>query len=85
MKSIFIDCNDQLDTVWASVFAAGRSADRSSTRKPFARDDLPKVIGGYDIAIDDHSYMPTELVAQCPELKHIVFLGTGAGELHERR
>jgi len=45
--------------------------------KPFAREDLPRVIGGYDIAIDDHSYMPTDLVAQCPQLKHIVFLGTG--------
>ena len=29
--------------------------------------------------------MPTELVAQCDALKHIVFLGTGAGELHECR
>src|SRR5262249_18755931 len=28
--------------------------------------------------VDDHSYMPTELVAQCASLKHIVFLGTGA-------
>ncbi|HEX5213148.1 MAG TPA: NAD(P)-dependent oxidoreductase [Pseudolabrys sp.] len=46
-------------------------------RASFARDDLPRVIGGYDIAIDDHSYMPTPLVAQCPTLKHIVFLGTG--------
>ena len=45
---------------------------------PFAREELPRVLDGYDIAIDDHSYMPTELVAQCPELKHIVFLGTGA-------
>ena len=59
-------------------------------RKPFARDELPRVIGGYDIAIDDHSYMPTPLVAQCPELKHIVFLGTGpasymnVGELEAR-
>src|SRR5262249_24563998 len=59
-------------------------------RKAFARDELPKIIGGFDIAIDDHSYMPTLLVAQCPELKHIVFLGTGpasymnVGELNER-
>jgi D-3-phosphoglycerate dehydrogenase len=36
------------------------------------------VLAGYDICVDDHSYMPTELVAQCPALKHIVFLGTGA-------
>jgi len=47
-------------------------------RAPFARDELPRVVAGYDIVIDDHSYMPTPLVAQCPELKHIVFLGTGA-------
>ena len=45
---------------------------------PFARDELPRVLAGYDIALDDHSYMPTELVAQCKQLKHIVFLGTGA-------
>ncbi len=36
------------------------------------------MLAGYDICVDDHSYMPTELVAQCPALKHIVFLGTGA-------
>ena len=48
------------------------------------------MIAGYDVALDDHSYMPTELVAQCPQLKHIVFLGTGAAsymnvaELKER-
>ena len=35
------------------------------------------MLAGYDIAIDDHSYMPTELVARCKQLKHIVFLGTG--------
>ena len=36
------------------------------------------MLDGYAVALDDHSYMPTELVAQCPALKHIVFLGTGA-------
>jgi D-3-phosphoglycerate dehydrogenase len=89
VKSIFIDCNDQLAPVWARVL---RSDDPpiDVNRKTFARDDLPKIIRGYDIAIDDHSYMPTPLVAQCPELKHIVFLGTGpasymdVGELEAR-
>src|SRR6185503_8341409 len=45
---------------------------------PFEKNELPRVIGDYDIAIDDHSYMPTDLVRQCKNLKHIVFLGTGA-------
>ena len=46
-------------------------------RTPFERNELPRVLAGYDICIDDHSYMPTPLVDQCPALKHIVFLGTG--------
>src|SRR6185503_851421 len=89
MKSIFIDCNDQLAPVWASVLKAD-DPPIDVNRKAFAREELPSVIRGYDIAIDDHSYMPTPLVAQCPELKHIVFLGTGpssymnVGELEAR-
>jgi D-3-phosphoglycerate dehydrogenase / 2-oxoglutarate reductase len=76
LKSIFIDCNDQLAPVWKSVLRAD-DPPIDVNYKAFDRDDLPRMIKGYDVAIDDHSYMPTELVAQCPELKHIVFLGTG--------
>src|SRR6202142_4171487 len=76
MKSIFLDCNDQLAPVWARVIRPD-DPKIDVNREAFARDDLPRVIRGYDIALDDHSYMPTPLVAQCPELKHIVFLGTG--------
>jgi D-3-phosphoglycerate dehydrogenase len=77
MKSLFIDCNDQLAPVWAKVI---RSDDPliDVNRKAFAREDLPHVLADYEIALDDHSYMPTEFVARCPKLKHIVFLGTGA-------
>jgi D-3-phosphoglycerate dehydrogenase / 2-oxoglutarate reductase len=77
MKSVFIDCNDQLAPVWDKVV---RTDDPKIdlNRKAFAREELPSVLNGYEIALDDHSYMPTELVAQCPQLKHIVFLGTGA-------
>jgi len=77
MKSIFLDCNDQLAPVWRRVLRADDPPiDVNMTS--FARDELPLVIAGYDIALDDHSYMPTELVARCKQLKHIVFLGTGA-------
>ena len=77
MKSIFIDCNDQLAPVWEKVVRPG-DPPIDVNRKAFAREELPRVLAGYQIALDDHSYMPTELVAQCPQLKHIVFLGTGA-------
>jgi D-3-phosphoglycerate dehydrogenase / 2-oxoglutarate reductase len=89
MKALFIDCNDQLAPVWAKVVQPD-DPSIDVNRTPFARDDLPRVLHGYDIALDDHSYMPTNIVAQCPQLKHIVFLGTGAAsymnlaELKER-
>jgi D-3-phosphoglycerate dehydrogenase len=89
MKSIFFDCNDQLGPVWEQVLRPDDPLiDVNMT--PFKREELPLVIAGYDIAIDDHSYMPTDLVERCKQLKHIVFLGTGAAsymniaELKER-
>ncbi len=89
MKSLFLDCNDQLAPVWERVVRPG-DPPIEVNRVPFKREELPRVLNGYDIALDDHSYMPTDLVAQCPQLKHIVFLGTGAasymnvGELTQR-
>ena len=76
MKSLFIDCNDQLAPVWERVLRPN-DPPIDVNRKPFEKTELPRLLKGYDICIDDHSYMPTDLVAQCDALKHIVFLGTG--------
>jgi len=77
MKAIFIDCNAQLGTVWKRVHRPDDPAITINSA-PFEKNELPRVIGDYEIVIDDHSYMPTELVRQCKRLKHVVFLGTGA-------
>jgi D-3-phosphoglycerate dehydrogenase len=77
MKALFIDCNDQLAPVWQRVLRAD-DPPIEVNREPFAQADLPHVLKGYDICIDDHSYLPTDLVEQCGGLKHVVFLGTGA-------
>jgi D-3-phosphoglycerate dehydrogenase len=77
MKSIFIDCNHQLEPVWHRVHGAGDPPIAVNT-VPFKSEDLPRLLDGYDIVLDDHSYMPTPIIAQCKSLKHIVFLGTGA-------
>src|SRR6202789_1036519 len=76
MKTLFLDCNDQLAPVWQRVLRPD-DPPIDVNRKPFERQELPQVLKGYEIAIDDHSYMPTEFVDQCGGLKHIVFLGTG--------
>jgi D-3-phosphoglycerate dehydrogenase len=77
MKALFLDCNDQLAQVWDKVVRSDDPPIDVNTAL-FAREDLPRLLDGYAVALDDHSYMPTELVAQCKALKHIVFLGTGA-------
>jgi D-3-phosphoglycerate dehydrogenase len=76
MKALFLDCNDQLAPVWERVV---RPDDPSIdvNRQPYPLADLPRVLKGYDICIDDHSYLPTELVDRCDALRHVVFLGTG--------
>jgi D-3-phosphoglycerate dehydrogenase len=77
MKAIFIDCNKQL----APVFARASRTDDPAIAihsEAFAAPDLPRLLAGYDICLDDHSYLPTEQMARCNGLKHVVFLGTGA-------
>jgi D-3-phosphoglycerate dehydrogenase len=88
MKTLFIDCNRQLAPVWQRVVRPD-DPPIAVNMTPFERAELPRVLAGCDICIDDHTYMPTDLVKQCPSLRHIVFLGTGAasymdvGELKE--
>ena len=77
MKAIFLDCNSQLEPVFARV---QRPDDPPITvnSAPFQAGDLPRLLADYAICLDDHSYLPTDLVARCRGLEHIVFLGTGA-------
>jgi D-3-phosphoglycerate dehydrogenase len=77
MSALFLDCNDQLAPVWAKVVRPD-DPPIDVNRADRVGDELPRLLEGYAIALDDHSYMPTELVALCGSLKHIVFLGTGA-------
>ena len=77
MKSIFIDCNNQLAPVFARVRRPG-DPPIAVNSEPFQSADLPRLLAGYDICLDDHSYLPTEPMAQCRGLEHVVFLGTGA-------
>ncbi len=77
MKSIFVDCNKQFEPVFVGVHRADDPPITVNTR-PFQSSELSRLLAGYGICIDDHSDMPTEFIAQCKGLKHIVFLGTGA-------
>ena len=77
MKAIFIDCNQELAAIFRRVHQPDDPPIAINTAS-FEGEELPRVLDHYAICLDDHSYMPTERIARCPSLKHIVFLGTGA-------
>jgi len=77
MKALFLDCNDQLGPIFSRV----RRPDDppiAVNYEPYERQAIPQLLAGCAICLDDHSYLPTEVVAQCRDLRHVVFLGTGA-------
>jgi len=76
VKTLFLDCNDQLAPVWQRVLRAD-DPPIEVNRVPFEAAELPQLLDGYAICIDDHSYLPTHLMERCAALEHIVFLGTG--------
>jgi D-3-phosphoglycerate dehydrogenase len=78
MRGLFMDAGDEL----AAVFDAVRRADdppvEVSRRGKIAPAELPALLAGYDFVLDDHTQLPTDRLAACPQLRHVIFLGTGA-------
>jgi D-3-phosphoglycerate dehydrogenase / 2-oxoglutarate reductase len=78
MRALFVDANPSLAAVTERLLRPG-DPEVAIHRDPDTRPEaLPGLLKGHAIAIDDHTPFPTDIVRQCPDLKHIVFLGTGA-------
>lgn len=78
MKGLFLDASGDLGDVYHAVV---QSSDPPVTLNRQAQVDpeaLPGLVAGYDFILDDHSFLPTEVMQRCAGLKHIIFLGTGA-------
>lgn len=78
MRACFVDAGEGLAAVTERL---RRPADMPVTinRQPdITPDALPGVLDGHEIAIVDHTHLPTEIAKRTPSLKHVVFLGTGA-------
>jgi D-3-phosphoglycerate dehydrogenase / 2-oxoglutarate reductase len=78
VRALFVDANDTLAAVTDKLLASQNlpvSINRDPNIKP---DDLPRLLEGSEIAIVDHTAVPTAIAARCASLKHVVFLGTGA-------
>jgi D-3-phosphoglycerate dehydrogenase len=78
MQGIFIDAGTDLKDVFYKVV---RPDDPKIVVNPGTRipaDQLPALLAGHQFLIDDHSYLPVEAMQLCKDVKHVIFLGTGA-------
>ncbi len=78
MRAAFIDANPSLAEVMRRLHRPDDLPLTIYENPDITPEDLPALLDGVEIAIDDHTHFPVDIVKRCPSLKHIVFLGTGA-------
>ena len=76
-RTLFIDSTPDIDRVWKQVHGPG-DISIAINMGPVDEGDIPGKVAGYDTVINDATYFNEATLKRCNELKHIVFLGTGA-------
>jgi len=78
LRGVFVDANDSLAVIFERLAKPGDPGVRIHRDPDVTPDRLPGVLDGAEIAIVDHTALPTDVARKCTGLKHVVFLGTGA-------
>ena len=76
-KTLFVDSTPDIDTVWKRVHGP-KDIPVVVNMGPVDEKDVPAKVAGYDTVINDATYFSAPTLEKCKDLKHIVFLGTGA-------
>src|SRR3982075_4411187 len=78
VRGVFVYANESLAVIFERLAKPGDPPVRIHRDPDVTSDQLPGVLDGAEIAIVDHTALPTDVARKCAGLKHIVFLGTGA-------
>ncbi|GGF48788.1 dehydrogenase [Azorhizobium oxalatiphilum] len=78
MRAVLVDANPSLAAVAEKLHKASDIPLHLNHNPDVKPAELPAVIGDAEIALVDHTGLPTDIARACPNLKHVVFLGTGA-------
>jgi D-3-phosphoglycerate dehydrogenase len=78
VRGVFVDANEALAVIFERLTKSGDPVVRIHRDPDVTPDQLPGVLDGAEIAIVDHTALPTAVARKCVGLKHVVFLGTGA-------
>jgi len=78
VRGVFVDANESLAVIFERLEEPGDPKVRIHRDPDVSPEQLPGVLDGAEIAIVDHTALPTDIARKCTGLKHVVFLGTGA-------
>jgi D-3-phosphoglycerate dehydrogenase / 2-oxoglutarate reductase len=78
LDGVFVDANESLAVIFERLEKPGDPKVRINRNPNIMPAQLPSVLEAADIAVIDHTALPTEIARKCAGLKHVVFLGTGA-------
>lgn len=78
MRGVFVDANESLAVIFERLEKPGDPNVTIHRDPDITPEQYPAILDGAEIAIVDHTALPTEIARQCKGLKHVVFLGTGA-------
>jgi len=78
MKGLFLDATAGLAAVFHKVVQPDDPPVAVNLQTEVAPAEIPALVAGCDFILDDHTTLPTETLRECPGLKHVIFLGTGA-------
>jgi D-3-phosphoglycerate dehydrogenase len=78
VRGVFVDANESLAVIFERLAKPGDPKVAIHRDPDITSDQYPGILDGAEIAIVDHTALPTEIARKCNGLKHVVFLGTGA-------
>jgi D-3-phosphoglycerate dehydrogenase / 2-oxoglutarate reductase len=78
VRGVFVDANESLAVIFERLEKPGDPKVRIHRDPDITPEQYPALLDGAEIAIVDHTALPTAIAKQCTGLKHVVFLGTGA-------
>jgi D-3-phosphoglycerate dehydrogenase len=78
VRGVFVDANESLAVIFERLAKPGDPPVTIHRDPDINSDQYPGILDGAEIAIVDHTALPTGIARKCAGLKHVVFLGTGA-------
>ena len=78
MRAVFVDCTEELRRVIEAQGLRVPNSVRINYGTP-TEAELIKLCAGRDVLFVEHTVVPSSVLAACPSIRAVIFMGTGAG------